>query len=76
MASEVIERAHADLASGQAWRARDGLARHLHHTADEEALVVLGGVLYGMGDLPASGGDLGSGDPLVQGRAVESAEAG
>lgn len=55
MASEVIERAHADLASGQAWRARDALARHLHHTADEEVLSTLGGVLYGMGDLPAAG---------------------
>lgn len=55
MASEVIERAHADLASGQAWRARDALARHLQHTADEEVLSTLGGVLYGMGDLPAAG---------------------
>jgi hypothetical protein len=53
--NEVIERAHADLAAGQAWRARDGLARHLHHTADEEVLSTLGGVLYGMGDLPAAG---------------------
>ncbi len=55
MANEVIERAHADLASGQAWRARDALARHLHHTADEDVLSTLGGVLYGMGDLPAAG---------------------
>lgn len=55
MASEVIEQAHADLAAGQAWRARDGLARHLVHTADDEVLSVLGGVLYGMGDLPGAG---------------------
>lgn len=55
MASEVIEKAYADLASGQAWRARDALVRHLEHTNDEEALEVLGGVLYGMGDLPAAG---------------------
>jgi hypothetical protein len=55
MATEVIEQAHADLASGQAWRARDGLVRYLHHTADEDVLILLGGVLYGMGDLPAAG---------------------
>lgn len=55
MAAEVIEQAHADLASGQAWRARDVLARHLHHTADEDVLILLGGVLYGMGDLPGAG---------------------
>ena len=55
MTSEVIERAHADLASGQAWRARDLLAKHLETSADAEALAVLGGVLYGMGDLPAAG---------------------
>ncbi|HHU09286.1 MAG TPA: hypothetical protein GXZ60_04630 [Intrasporangiaceae bacterium] len=55
MASEVIAQAHADLAAGQAWRARDGLVRSLEHTLDEDALAVLGGVLYGMGDLPAAG---------------------
>ena len=55
MAIEVIEQAHADLASGQAWRARDALSRYLHHTADEDVLILLGGVLYGMGDLPAAG---------------------
>ena len=55
MASEVGEKAHADLASGQAWRARDLLAKHLEASADAEALTVLGGVLYGMGDLPAAG---------------------
>lgn len=55
MASEVIKKAHADLASGRAWRARDGLVRYLEHTNDEEALLVLGGVLYAMGDLPAAG---------------------
>lgn len=55
MSSEVIEKAHADLAAGQAWRARDRLAGHLEHTPDAEALAVLGGVLYGMGDLPAAG---------------------
>ena len=55
MSSEVIEQAHAVLASGQAWRARDLLARHLEHSTDVEALAVLGGVLYGMGDLPAAG---------------------
>lgn len=55
MAIEVIEQAHADLASGQAWRARDALSRYLQHTADEEVLILLGGVLYGMGDLPAAG---------------------
>jgi hypothetical protein len=55
MAIEVIEQAHADLAAGQAWRARDALARYLHHTPDEEVLSTLGGVLYGMGDLPGAG---------------------
>lgn len=55
MASEVIEKAHADLASGRAWRARDALLRHLEHTNDEDALATLGGVLYGMGDLPGAG---------------------
>src|SRR5690606_33178364 len=55
MTSEVIAQAYADLASGQAWRARDVLVAHLEHTADDDALIVLGGVLYGMGDLPAAG---------------------
>ena len=55
MANEVIEQAHADLASGQAWRARDLLCKHLETAADAEALAVLGGVLYGMGDLPGAG---------------------
>ncbi|MDO5504025.1 MAG: hypothetical protein Q4G67_12700 [Actinomycetia bacterium] len=55
MTTEVIEQAHADLASGQIWRARDTLATFLEHTPDEEVLTVLGGVLYGMGDLPAAG---------------------
>lgn len=55
MAHDVVEKAYVDLASGQAWRARDGLVRYLEHSNDEEALAVLGGVLYGMGDLPAAG---------------------
>lgn len=55
MANEVIEQAYADLASGQSWRARDLLCKHLETAADAEALAVLGGVLYGMGDLPAAG---------------------
>jgi len=55
VASEVITKAYADLASGQAWRARDALVAYLEHNNDEEALGVLGGVLYGMGDLPAAG---------------------
>ena len=41
MASEVITKAYADLASGQAWRARDALVAYLEHTNDEEALGVL-----------------------------------
>lgn len=55
MSNDVIEQAHADLASGQAWRARDALARYLEQHTDADALAVLGGVLYGMGDLPAAG---------------------
>lgn len=55
MTVEVMEQAHADLAAGQGWRARDGLAKFLEHTPDEEVLALYGGILYGMGDLPAAG---------------------
>ncbi|WP_331951098.1 DUF6584 family protein [Pengzhenrongella sp.] len=51
----VIERARADLASGQRWKARDRLAGALVAQADDELLGLLGEVYFAMGDLPAAG---------------------
>lgn len=53
--SEVLEQAQAQLAAGHAWRARDILAQYLETEPDDDVLSMLGGVLYGMGDLPGAG---------------------
>lgn len=53
--SEVLEAAHADVAQGKAWRACDLLRSHVTTIRDDEALTLLGGILYSMGDLPGAG---------------------
>lgn len=52
-AGTVIERARADLASGQPWRARERLRSYLRtNPTDQRALELMGEVLYAMRDLP------------------------
>lgn len=51
----VVARARALLDAGRTWQARDLLARHVETERDEEALVLLGHVYHGMGDLPRAG---------------------
>ena len=51
-----IDRARADLAAGRPWMARNRLQSFVsRHPDHQEALELLGEVLYGMGDLPRAG---------------------
>lgn len=50
-----VEQARAAVAGGAPWRARDLLVRHLEQHQEPEALLLLGEVYLGMGDLPAAG---------------------
>jgi len=55
-ASEVVLRARGLIERGERWRARDLLVESLDQgDAATDALVLLGEVLYSMGDLPAAG---------------------
>jgi hypothetical protein len=52
----VVERARADVAAGQLWKARDRLTGFLQqHPSDQDALELLGEVYIAMGDPPAAG---------------------
>ncbi len=53
--SAQVDQARAAVAEGSAWRARDVLVRHLEGHRDPDALMLLGEVYHGMGDLPAAG---------------------
>ncbi|MGB7819245.1 MAG: hypothetical protein WBL35_11025 [Ornithinibacter sp.] len=53
--SAQVDQARAAVAEGSAWRARDVLERHLEGHRDPDALMLLGEVYHGMGDLPAAG---------------------
>lgn len=52
----VLARAHADVASGRAWKARDRLRGALaNQPHDQDILTLLGEITFALGDLPAAG---------------------
>ncbi len=53
--SEVVAEARSLLDAGRAWQARDVLADHIEQERDPDALLMLGHVYHGMGDLPRAG---------------------
>lgn len=68
--TDALARARADLAAGQAWKARDRLTGVMSTRTDDEVLDLLGEVYFQMGDLPAAGSLW-----FVTGRNDESAQA-
>ncbi|NHI18779.1 hypothetical protein H9L10_14805 [Phycicoccus endophyticus] len=53
--ADLLAQARSHLEAGQPWKARDLLLARVEATEDTEALVQLGYVLHGMGDLPRAG---------------------